>query len=246
MQATSTETKQLEGETVVAILPIVKEDNRENELSQSISTVELKAEAIVIANDDDYKEASEFGREIKRAAADVTAFFKPMKEAANKAHKQVCDREKVMLGPLQRAESTLKRAMGDYALQKERERQAAEAEARRIAQEEADRKLAEAIKAEQEGDAQTAATALMEADFADRMSNTITVAVEQPKAEGISTSKDWEIVSIDERNVPVELVGVMLRPIDAKAVIRLIRSSKGSVQIPGVVYKEVVKTSIRK
>lgn len=54
---------------------------------------------------------------LKQKAAEVTEFFKPMKDTAYKAHKAICDREKEMLTPLRNAEKTLKKTMGDYAME---------------------------------------------------------------------------------------------------------------------------------
>ena len=231
-------------EAVVAVLP--NGGAAEVELSRSVSAIELEAESIIIGTDDDYCEASEFGRRLKQASSEVVAFFKPMKDAAYKAHSEICGREKVMLTPLTRAEATLKRTMGDYALKKERERQEMEREARRLAQEEADRKLAEALAAEAAGNNGAAASAMADATLADSMSRNIAVPVAPPKADGISQSKDWELVSVDPAQVPITFNGMELRPVDEKAVIRLIRASKGQMQIPGISYKEVIKTSIRR
>ena len=241
----STTAEKLGNESVVAILP-GRGGNEEAELSRSVSAIELEAESIIIENDIDYSSAAEFGRKLKQAASEVAAFFKPMKEAANRAHREVCGREKVMLNPLTRAESTLKRTIGDYSLRKERERQAAEAEARRLAKEEADRKLAEAVKAEESGDAAAAHDALMDAQMADSMSRSMQVSSPAPKHDGISQSKDWQIASIDGTKVPIVFNGMELRPVDEKAVIRIIRASKGKINIPGVEYVETIKTSIRK
>lgn len=239
-----TEERLFENELVVAVMPNGTQE--ELALSHTVSKFELQAESIIIENDDEYNAAGQFGRNIKRAASEVITFFKPMKEAANKAHREVCEREKQMLVPLQRAEKVLKSSMGAYALRLENERKAAEAEAKRIAQEEADRKLAEAIKAESEGDAETARSAMFDAQMADTMSRSISVLAEIPKAEGISQSKDWVIESITSYEVPVSFNGMELRPVDEKAVMRLIRASKGQMAIPGVKYSEIVKTSIRK
>jgi len=236
---------QIENESVVAVLQI-RNNPEEIELTRSVSAIELQAESIIINSDEEYNAAAEFGRELKRAAARVLDFWKPKKDAANRAHKEVCDGEKVMLNPLTRAEATLKRTMGEYALRKERERRAAEEAARRLAQEEADRKLAEAIKHEESGNKDAAASAMIDAQMADTMSRSMAVIVEPPKAEGVSQSKDWDIVNIDPGQVPINFVGVELRPVDDKAVLRLIRSSKGQIKIPGVTYRETVKTSIRK
>ena len=63
------------------------------------------------------------------------------------------------------------------------------------------------------------------------------------KARGVSSSKDWEIVKIDDKEVPLAINGAMLRPVDKAAVMRLIRATKGSITIPGVTYREVAKMS---
>jgi hypothetical protein len=232
-------------EAVVAVMPS-KGTNKEVELSRSVSVIELEAESIAISSDADYNDAAEFGRKLKRALSDVTDFFKPMKEAANKAHREVCDREKIMLKPLQNAESVLKSTMGNYALRKEQEKRAIEEAARRRAQEEADRKFDEAIAQQNAGNVEAAESAMLDAQIMDTMSRSLSIEVEPPKAEGISQSKDWVIDGIDASQVPIDLVGICLRPVDDKAIIRLIRSSKGKIVIPGVTYHETVKTSIRK
>ena len=66
------------------------------------------------------------------------------------------------------------------------------------------------------------------------------------KVKGVSSSKDWEIVSIDESKVPVDVAGTVIRPVDSGAIMRLVRASKGSIRIPGVTYKEIVKMSVRR
>lgn len=133
-------------ETVVAVLPkpgsVVSP--REEELGSEVSEIEIRAQAVVIRTDQDYELAGQFGVMLKQKAAEVTEFFKPMKDTAYKAHKAICDREKEMLTPLRNAEKTLKKTMGDYAMEQERKRREAEEAARRAAEEEARRKLEEA------------------------------------------------------------------------------------------------------
>lgn len=68
----------------------------------------------------------------------------------------------------------------------------------------------------------------------------------KPKVSGVSTAKDWEITGIDQKMVPMALAGVELRPVDTAAVMRLIRASKGTIEIPGVTYKQVAKMSFRR
>ena len=162
---------------------------------------------------------------------------------AYKAHKAICDREKEMLTPLRNAEKTLKKTMGDYAMEQERKRREAEDAARRAAEEESRRKLEEAALLERAGDKAGAEAAFQDAEINEDVSRMVCVAGGAPKAKGISTSKDWEIVSIDDKAVPLSINGAELRPVDKAAVMRLIRASKGAIRIPGIVYREVAKMS---
>ena len=70
-------------------------------------------------------------------------------------------------------------------------------------------------------------------------------AAATPKVSGVSTSKDWEIVEIDPKAVPLAVAGIELRPVDQAAVMRLIRASKGQIEIPGITYRQVAKMSFR-
>lgn len=218
----------------------------EEELATEITDIEVRAGGMVVANDQQYTEAGEFGVLLKQKMAEVTEFFAPMKKAAHDAHKQVCDREKQMLAPLKNAESILKKSMGAYALKKEQERKAAEEAARRLAQEEADRKLEAAIAAEQNGDADALKAAMLDAEIADSASRMVTVESETPKAKGVSFQKDWEITDIDLSKVPDTVSGVLIRPVDTAAVMKLIRATKGAIQIEGITYRETSKMSFRR
>lgn len=233
-----------EVEQVVALVP--EEKSKEIVLSRSVTAIELEAQSILIESEEDYGEACEFGRRVKQAEAEVEDFFRPMKKAAHDAHALICSRENSMLTPLAHAEDTLKQTMGAYTLRKAQERRAAEEAARKRAQEEAERKLVEASAMEQAGDKEAATSAMIDAQIADTMSRTIQIIAPQPKVKGVSQTKDWEILSVDVSQVPDIFSGMMLRPVDEKAVIRLIRASKGAIQIPGVTYQETIKTSIRK
>lgn len=232
-------------ERVVAVIEPQKFTG-EDELATQVTDIEVKAEGLVVANDVQYQEAGDFGVLLKQKMAEVTEFFAPMKKSAHEAHKQICDKEKQMLAPLKNAENALKKAMGAYVMKKEQERIAAEEAARKLAQEEADRKLNEAITAEAEGDDIAAQFAMLEAEIADRASRTVVIDDDSPKAKGVSYQKDWEIIMHDPERVPVSVNGVVIRPVDLGAVMKLIRASKGTIKIPGVVYKETAKMTFRR
>lgn len=232
-------------EEVVATVELPKAANKEMEIKQEVGQVELRAKGIIISTDVEYQEAAELAKEIKSKAGFVTDFFKPMKDSAYQAHKAVCDREKQMLEPLQNAEKTLKKSMTAYIQDQERKRLELEAKMKREAEEEKERKLNEAIELEAQGKSEEAEAAMLDAQFTENAGKG-TVVMATPKVSGVSNSKDWEIESIDHGKVPVNISGVEIRPVDEKAVMRLIRASKGKIQIPGIAYKEILKVSIRR
>lgn len=248
MQSKSMNQPEQNTEVVVATLSKAEdvESLAEAEMSQEVTEVEARANQITIATQEDYEDAAAFGRLVKQKAAQITEFFAPMKKAAHEAHQKVCQREKAMLAPLVEAEKTVKKAMGDYIMEQERRRKEEEERLRRLAQEEADRKLRDAIALEESGKKAEAESALLEADIMDTAGRNVIVEAQRPKAEGASSSIDWEITSVDNSNVPIDFCGMCIRPVDEKAVLKLIRASKGQINIPGITYKAVAKLSFRK
>lgn len=235
----------MEKETMVATVPQA-EIVDEQQLSRDVTDFEFQAESLVIQTDEDYAFAGEFGKMLKKKASQVTTFFKPMKDSAYQAHKAVCDREKAMLTPLRNAEKTVKQVMSAYIAEQERKRREAEEAARRAAEAERERKIQEAATLEAAGDADGAEAAFEEAAIMDdAASYAVVPAAATPKVSGVSTSKDWEIVEIDPKAVPLAVAGIELRPVDQAAVMRLIRASKGQIEIPGITYRQVAKMNFR-
>lgn len=232
-------------EEVVATIEMPAEVEKEKEIKQEISTVELTAKEMVILSDADCERAAEFGKNIKKQAKAVTDFFKPMKDSAYRAHKAICDREKTMLKPLQEAEKILKCSMKNYYQEKERKRLELEAKLRREAEEERERKLNEAAELEMAGEKEAAEAALLDAQVTEEIAVNTSVIAGPVRTKGVTNTKDWEIQSIDKEKVPVVFAGMEIRPVDEKAITRLIRASKGTIQIPGVTYKESIKISVR-
>ena len=230
----------MEKETMVATVPQA-EIVDEQQLSRDVTDIEFQAESLVIQTDEDYAFAGEFGKMLKKKASQVTTFFKPMKDSAYQAHKAVCDREKAMLTPLRNAEKTIKQVMSAYIAEQERKRREAEEAARRAAEAERERKIQEAATLEDGAEAAFEEAAIMD----DAASYAVVPAAATPKVSGVSTSKDWEIVEIDPKAVPLAVAGIELRPVDQAAVMRLIRASKGQIEIPGITYRQVAKMSFR-
>ena len=227
-------------ENVVAVIPPRRKPAEpaapaaeEKVLEAGSKDITGKVESIIIETEDDYGEAAEYGKRVKAQIKAVKDYWKPLKENAAKAHKEICAREKEMLAPLQEAESTLKGAMSSYLMEQEKKRLEQEERMRRLQEAEAERLLNEAVESERNGDAEEAAARM---EYAETLATATTVVQ--------GTSTDWEIESIDASKVPTEVAGVIIRPVDEAAVKHLIRMSKGAVQIPGVVYKKTTKISL--
>lgn len=218
----------------------------EAQIQEEATNVERLAAEIVVNSEETLQGAVDFVKLIKESGAKVTSFFKPMKDSAYKAHKSICDREKEMLKPLNEAEKQVKQKIGAYTMEQERKRKELEEQMRRQAEAEAERKMAEAIEHEAQGNTQEAEAALMDAQFTEQAAKNVGVNMVAPKADGMSTSKAWEITGIDSSKVPVEINGMEIRPVDEKAVMRLIKASKGKIVIPGISYKETVSVSVRR
>lgn len=224
----------------------VATSDKEKELSIAIADLTGEVKKLVITNEYDYRRAAEFGRAIKQEVAAVKDFFKPLKDAAHKAHAAICEKEKNSLKPLERAEKLIKSSMSNYLEEQDRVRKEAEERARREAEAAMERKLNEAVALSEQGKVNEANAVLEEAEIMNSVASSLTYGDDKPKADGVSTKVDYEIVNIDTSKVPVEVAGVEIRPVDTAAVMRLIRASKGKIKIEGIDYKEKIQMILHK
>ncbi len=215
-------------------------------LSKEVYTVEEHARNIIIQNEAQFKAAAEFGRSIKAKQAQVKEFFEPMRMSAKRAYDEVLSRKKQMLDPLESAEKIVKQTMSEYRMEEERRRKAAEEAARKEAEEAAKKKLDEAADLEKAGNYEAAAYAMSDAEVMDDYAKTGIAYSVPAKTAGVSVKKDWEIESVDPALVPISVSGYEIRPVDLKAVLRLVRTTNGMIQIPGIKIKETNVVSLRK
>ncbi len=215
------------------------------ELDAEVSTYELKAQSIVVESDNDFAAAGELTKQIKLLQKKVEDYWEPMRATAYDAYQTVLGKKKEMIDPMKKAEKILKDKMAAFTIIQERERRKQEAELRRQAQEEAEKKLKEAVEAETSGDAVMAEYAMAEAEVMAEAALSISIERQPAKTDGVSRTKSWEITGIDESKVPISVGGAVIRPVDEKAILRLIKASKGQIAIPGVEYKETYNISVR-
>ena len=220
-------------------------DTAERSLGDEVSMVEQNANSVLVVDDASYEQAAQITKTLKQIQKKVKDYWEPLRVSAKKTYDDVLGKKKKMLDPLEQAEKILKGKMGGYVAQKERERLAREEAARKAAQAETDRILAEAAKLEKSGDTLGAEMAMAEAEVMDDAAAGIIVASKAPKVDGVTTAKVWQIKSIDPSKVPIEIAGVVIRPVDEKAALNLIRATKGQIKIPGIEFEQTVSISIR-
>lgn len=217
----------------------------ENVLAEETGLIEMRVQNTAIVSDDDYVATAEIVKSVKRLQKQVVEYWEPLRISAKATYDDVLRRKKEMLTPLEDAEKTLKSKIADYLLEKERKRKAQEDLLRKLAQREMERKLIVAVEAEASGDVAGAEYAMAEAETMENVSIVCGGKSHTPKADGVSQSKAWKIVGIDSAKVPIYFSGAEIRPVDEKAIMKLIKESKGTIQIPGVKYEETASISVR-
>lgn len=214
----------------------------EIQVRQETVSLEQQAQTYTIESNEDYEEAANFLKRVKGAANEVKAYWKPAKDAAAKAHKEICEKEKAMLSVCESAERVMKTKMLTYSQKIEAEKRAAEEQARKAAQEESDRLLAEAAKAEKSGDTMQATVNMAMAEQMESVKSAVQVAA--PKVTGVSTKKVWKVRVDDEKAVPSYANGICIRPVDESKIMQLHRLNP-NVEIAGVSFYQESTLAVR-
>lgn len=204
---------------------------KEQEFTSAGKAAIEKAHTLEIASEEDLRIASGLMDGFKKAKKSVADFFKPMKDSAHRAHKEICARESALLTPYDEADRAVKQKVSAYSAE---QRRLAEIEAARIraAQEaEARRLMEQACEAEEDGDAASAEMLLKQAEITETIKVPTTTA---PKVDGISYRTTYSVEVTDMNAVPCEVAGMLIRPVDTGAVKKLAQAAKGQLDIPGI------------
>lgn len=168
----------------------------EQQFEQSALSVRDEAKAIHIVDQATYNTAAAKFIGVSALEKEITGHYAPMKEAAHKAHKAVCDAEKEILAPVQEAKRILSRSIGSWDAEQERKRQEEqrrlEAEAR---QREEDDRLEAAADAEAAGADEEEIEAVLSSPVPMMKP---TAAPTYEKASNVSTRESWsaEVTSL--------------------------------------------------
>lgn len=241
-------------------------NDNEITLRDTVMTCKDSAESVIVKNPADYDSANWMRREIKATIAKITDYWKPLKDAAYAQHKAIVARESEILTPLKEADKTVETRMLVWWREQERIRLEAEREQARQAAE-MRRREEEARRAMEEA-ARLAAEAAMEQDdtgeidedtmnilqLAQAQVNATSAAVDAvepvyvpsaPKAFGMSVKKVWRARVVDANAVPIEVAGIVVRPVDEKLLNKLATTSQGKLKCPGVEFYQEEQTAVR-
>lgn len=102
------------------------------QLDDRIKKVKEQVNQIVVVDAETMQYATAFTKEIKDTIKSVEEYWKEPKQNANKAWKDICQKEKEMSEPLKNLEKVLKSKISDYLLIMEDEKNKKEEELKRI------------------------------------------------------------------------------------------------------------------
>jgi len=227
----------------VNAMPVQAEPTIENEQKSSVVKIYEQAQMLTINTAQDYDGAAEFTKQVKALSKRIKDYWEPLKKSARASWQSLVDREKELLKPLEQAENEVKKKMAAYQRKVQEEERAARELAEKLKREEAERLLAEAAKAAEQGNEMESEILLAQAEIME--ASQPAVQMQAPKATGVSTRTMYRARIIDESKVPVEVAGVVIRPVDLAAINKLAQASKGKIQIPGIEIYEEQSVAVR-
>lgn len=209
-----------------------------------------RASAIEIKSAADYLIAGEMAKGCASLLERIDAGYDSLISMAHKLHKAILGKKAGYAEDAQFALGVLKSKMGSYNAEQERIRRAeearlqeaarvhAEAEAKRLADEQA---IHDAIELEAAGDTKSAEAVLNNPVPQPVYVPPVILAKSVPQAAGISSRKTWTFRITDINLVPREYLIV-----DEKAVGQVVRALKDKARIPGIETYPVDSVAIRK
>ena len=205
------------------------------------SELTTRAQAVEIVNRESQAQASGLLLGIAAMRKEIADTFKPMKDAAYRAHKTICDQEKALDSPLAEAEKALKDRIGAYVLEEQRLARQAEEALRRAESERAqlaresesiEQALRDALALEAQGNVEAAEAVLAHpAPAPIRYAAPAPVAPRTASVAGVTTRIDWDFRITNETLIPREYLLV-----DESAIRNVGKATKGRAKIPGVEF----------
>jgi len=209
------------------------------ELIVNIENLAELTKGVVVRNAEERASVYGYVKKVKDYRTDVVAFFAPIKQKAHEAWKAITEKEKYFTNKLDGFENTAKRAILTFDQAEEEKRFAEQRRLQAVADEQA-RKEREKLEKEA---AKLKTPELKEARLEAAAAVTAPVIeLAQPvKQEGESTRKIWHFKVVDPSLVPREYLCPNEKMLDGIA-----KSTKGSIQIPGITFFYETTLAMRK
>src|SRR5574343_346479 len=201
------------------------------EIESKALAIPEKAHLIVVSDNDSMTLADNTVESIGALIKEIDGTFKPLADKAFQAHRSITAKWKEVKQPLEDAKTYLVNQVKAY---QRKVREEAEAEQRRLAEiarkQEEERRLAEAIEAEQCGNVEEAQAIIEEEMFVP----TPIVRPDVPKVDGRKYATKWSWKVTDINKVPREYLIV-----DQIKMNGIVRAMKGQTRISGIeVFEE--------
>lgn len=200
-----------------------------------------QATAIEVVDPTTQERASEVLLAIASIRREIAETFKPMKDAAFKAHRVVCDQERKLDEPLATAELQLKLRISGFIKTQERLAREAEEAARQAelarataeaTQQSQELALEQAIDLEARGDTAAAEAVLASpAPVTPRYSAPAPVAPNVAHVKGVSTQTGWDFRIVDITQIPRDYLMV-----NETAIRNVGKNTKGLAKIAGIEF----------
>lgn len=218
------------------------------ELNHKSFELTERALAIEVVSPVTQTQASEILLVIASMRKEIETTFQPMKDAAHKAHKVICDQERLIDSPLATAERLLKDRIGAYVLDQKRLAREAEDALRKAAQERAEveakaaamnQAIEQAIELESRGELEAAQVVLANpAPVPVRYVAPAPIAPAVAQVKGVNTRVEWTFRITDFNAIPREYMTV-----NESAIAAVVKRTNGKVRIPGIETYETTVTA---
>lgn len=235
-----------------AVLDPEIENQEVEQVAHKASLLARNANSIRVIDTTTQSQASQTLLAIAAMRREIADTFRPMKEAAFRTHRTICDQEKKHDQPLADAERAIKLQIGNFVAEQQRLAREAEEALRKAALEEAQREaervaqekaIEDAVALEAIGDTAGAKAVLDNpAPAPVRYVAPAPIAPQVATVAGVSTREDWDFRITDESLIPREYLLV-----NESAIRSVGKTTNGKAKIPGVEFypKQIVAASRR-
>lgn len=220
---------------------------QKEDLEKAIQVIQDTAESIIISNEAELQQATDFIKRIKKGQTVVKDFYKPMVTAAKESYDKIKKERDKLLKPLEDTEQDIRNLMNEYNT-KVMMLKKAEEERLRKEQEEQKKKLEEAKQDMENGNTEIAQAKISEVMNSTTLPNR---AIETPKVQGMGVRIKYSVEVTDIEKVPAKLNDVPLLELSKLGQNYLIEQYKimkalgKDFDVPGIKINEEATTIIR-